>query len=175
MKIAFAKPYEECIDEKATLKVMRQHLKFLSRYAYLLEDRETQAYLVEEEDLLSYLPYSKSVIDIQANPSSLAHSTKLLMAIEKCDQQKEEKRRLREERRLRCLWLMQGILVLPEPQKQAILYKYIQHLDQNQILRKMNQISNSTLQRILMRACLDLAQILEIEILKKEKVEGENG
>lgn len=166
MKIAFAKPYEDCIDQKATLSIMRKHLLFLARYAYLLEMQEVTEVMVEEESLLNYLPYTKSIIDVQGK-SSLSQSTKVILAMEKYDKQREQKRREREERRLRCLWLMQGILVLPEVERKALLHKYVQHLSHEQITHQMD-ISMSTLHRILKRACIDLAQILEIEVLKKD-------
>lgn len=168
MKIAFAKPYEECIDQKATIAIMRQHLDFLSRYAYVLDKEAKREVVVEDDGVLNYLSYTKSIVDIQASQGNVAQSTKLLLAIEKYDKQKEQKRKLREERWLRCIWIMQGIQVLPEIEKQALLYKYIHHMEHEQITRHLNQISLSTLHRILKRAYLDLAQILEIEVLKKE-------
>lgn len=167
MKIAFAKPYEECIDQKATIAIMRQHLAFLYRYAYLLENYEKDASYVEDESVLDYLSYTKSVIDIHPNQANVAQSTKLLQAIEKYDKQKEQKRLLREERRMRCLWLMQGILVLPEIEKKAMLYKYVHHMEHEQIIQRMHHISISTLHRVLKRAYINLAQILEIEVLKE--------
>lgn len=162
-------PYQTyCVNKSATVKRMRKHLKFLMEYAYLLnkEPNETKDYVEEQDDLINYVSYTKSIIQC-SNASSIPQSTKLLEAMERQEEHQRQVKALRERREMHCLWLLQGMEYLPEKEKTVLIYKYVERMSNAWICRRMNQISLSTLNRLHYKACIDLARLLELEVVDK--------
>lgn len=69
----------------------------------------------------------------------------------------------------RSIYIKQGIQLLDDKFAKAITLKYIKGYKTNDILIKMNGIVVSTYNRILKKAYLQLAAILDYEIYEEEK------
>ena len=57
------------LDEKATLAAVKRQLYFLRDHFWLLQEEES-GMVKEQLELLDFLPYTKSVIQVQAHPRS---------------------------------------------------------------------------------------------------------
>lgn len=171
-KIKFMTPYEECIDEKETIKVMKKHLSFLSEYvdrSYLQEAEAIHKLVEEESELIDFLPYTRSISKYSKHSTSAPQSMRLLDAMEMQDRQKRRKIQQRKERQLRCAWLLQGISNTGEKHKQILLLKYVHTLNNERLCIRLGNISLSTLNRHLGNACVELAKILELEVMHPSK------
>lgn len=168
-KIDFKEPFKKKVDEKETLRCMKTHLKFLTKNAFLLEEEiEQEDYYVEEDgNILDYLTYTKSIVDLHVGTNSTAQSTKLLNAIAKKDEEAIRRRKLRIERKARCGWLLQGIMRLTEKEKKLMIYRYIQRRDFDYIQSKFKNLTTSSYYRLQNHACLHLAAILDLEVYEE--------
>lgn len=144
------------VDEKATIEKMKQVMRFLSEYAWMINDQDA---LVEDgPDILDFLSYTRSVIDV--GNRQLKQEPSILHAMEQRDEAL-----LRQEQRLKRLeLLLYSISFLPIKEKKCILLKYVQHYPMHQIAIRLD-VSMSTANRILRKAYLHLAQLLHMEVL----------
>lgn len=157
--------YYEAINKQETLRLMKKHLKFLEEYTKTtatknkLKDR-----FVEEKEVMDYLPYTRSILYQNKRKSTKAQSTRVIEAIERRDKRIKLNQRLYEERKQHYLWLMNGIKYCSDDNQRLLLDKYVHALKNEQLCNKRNHISLSTLNRQLNKACLQLAQLLELEV-----------
>lgn len=171
-KIDLKKPFRSRIDEHATLSLIKKHLSFLSKHVFLLDEVEDVNHYVEDDDsIMNYLHYTKSVIDLHTHSSRNLQSNQLLDAIAKKDEHEKERRRLRLERKIRCSWVLQGILRLPENEKMLLLNRYVENQEKDVVLMKTKRLSNSSYYRMHRKACLHLATILDIEVYQEKPME----
>ncbi len=176
--------YEDKIDKKRTIKLMKSYLTFLSKHVhssafddyqnlqrdsfdiYLQYLREQES--VIHEDILDYLNYTKSIVNIPRNKNLGVHETnKVLVAIERKDQALEYAKKKNMEREQQVRWILAGIARLGEKEKQFIIEKFIFKLKNHTIIER-HQIVESTLNRNLAKAYLNLAIILKLEVLLSE-------
>lgn len=176
--------YEDKIDKKRTIKLMKSYLEFLSKHVhsstfedyqnlqkdsfdiYLQYLREQES--VVREDILDYLNYTKSVVHIPRNRHLVMHETnKILEAIDRKDKAIEYAKKKNMERDQQVRWILAGIARLSDKEKQFIVEKFIFNL-KNHVIIERHQIVESTLNRNLAKAYLNLAIILKLEILLSE-------
>lgn len=145
------------VDEKATMKKIKQAMHFLSEYAWMIKDQDM---LVEDElDIMDFISYTRSVIDIKekTHPKELS----ILHAMEQRD-----RAQLRQDKRMKQLELLfHAISFLPKNEQKCVKMKYIDHESMLHIASNLN-VSTSTAHRILNKAYLHLAQLLDMEVMK---------
>ncbi len=144
------------VNEKATIEKMKQVMRFLSEYAWMLNEQDA---LVEDgPDIMDFITYSRSVIDVGSK--QMKQEPSILRAIEQRDEAL-----LRQEQRLKRLeLLLRSISFLPVKERKCILLKYVQHYPMHQIAMRLD-VSVSTANRILHKAYLHLAQLLHMEVM----------
>lgn len=170
--VKFMIPYEECINERETVKMMKKHLLFLAKYVdrdYIQNGNVLNRIVEEESELIDFLPYTKSITKVTKKSSGKAQSKRLLDAMEMYEREKIRKAEQRKERAMRCAWLLEGIDHLQARHKKILLLKYVHKIDNDKLCIRLGNISLSTLNRHLSLACIELAKLLELEIMKAAK------
>ena len=140
-------------------------MKKMDRYCYidLIDETKTKAEAIKwlnflamfnENEILDYLHYSRSVIEIQNQPNRYSADQKYLEAIEKKDLKAKQIQRV-----------MKGIESLEDIEKKILIAKYLHGKIQGEICEQLC-ISESTYKRRLKSGYLHLAMKLGIEVLK---------
>lgn len=133
--------YLDLIDKTKTRNEVIKWLNFLS--------------LFNEPELINYLHYSKSIIDISHKNSNYSMDNKYLDIIEKNDVKAMQIKKI-----------ISAIESLNKPERNVIKAKYIDHLSHTEIC-ELFCISESTFKRRLSKGYIHLAMKLGIEVLKK--------
>lgn len=142
--------YEPCVDEAQTIRNMKRQLLFLKQYTASLRLHsvlygEDCVQLQVEDELSDYLNYTRSIVQTSRN-GGYVHRDPVLDAMER-------QRRAREK--------------VMEQEKELLLDVYVRGLKRELVLRHQGDIVESTLNRRLRRACLHLAALLHLQVLKE--------
>lgn len=158
--------YEEQIDKKRTIQKTKHYLTFLGKHMnsfsyqeYLQKQHSRMS--VHEENMSDYISYSSSIVHIDEKKNHHDNRSPLHI-IQRKDMAKQQK----EERELQIQWLCFGLQQLPEKQRTYLMERYVYHLDNKTILQR-HDIVESTLNRNIQKACLNLAILLKIEVMKE--------
>ena len=159
--------YEPCVDEAQTIRNMKRQLLFLKQYTASLRLHsvlygEDCVQLQVEDELSDYLNYTRSIVQTSRN-GGYVHRDPVLDAMER-------QRRAREkvmEQDQRAYVLLQGILQLEEQEQELRLDVYVRGLKRELGLRLQGHVVDGTLTRRLRRACLHLAALLHLQVLKE--------
>lgn len=168
MRRFFMKTYDETIDVKETVRAMKKHLLFLKQYSATLR-LHSALYAQQGEELhiddnlVDYLHYSKSIIHANGNHAYTINENEILTAMEK---QRRNKKKA-EQRDKQAYLLLEGIKQLSSDERSLLLDVYVRQLDKAIVLQHQGDVVESTLHRRLRRACLHLAMILQIEVIKE--------
>ena len=145
--------------QKQITQQIKKEMLFLQRYAEELRlhsvlYEEDGRHLQIEDELVDYLHYTRSVLDLRND----------------CKQRKEPVLKAMEQRNLRHLQkqsrdhhayqLLQTILQLPKQEKDLLLDMYVRGLDRRIILLHQGDIVESTLYRRLQRAYQHVYELL---------------
>lgn len=166
MRRVFMKNYDDSIDVKETVKVMKKRLQFLKQYSATLRLHsalyaQKGEELRVEDNLLDYLHYSKSILHANGKTAYATSENAVLIAMEK---QRRDKIKA-EQRDKQAYILLEGIKQLPPMERLLLLDVYVRQFDKVIILQHQGDIVESTLHRRIRRACLHLAIILQMEVL----------
>lgn len=173
--------YENYIDKKKTIKLMKAHLEFLRRhirslsfedyqqlqqdsFATYLQYLKEQEFLVHE-DAMEYLNYNKGVVSISSKKDDFIKQEEISSSLKKQEidlKEGEEQKNVIREHQAR--WILSGIAKLKKQEKKFIIEKFIFNLDNHTIMER-HHIVESTLNRNLVKAYLHLAIILKTEVL----------
>ena len=145
--------YEPCVDEAQTIRNMKRQLLFLKQYTASLRLHsvlygEDCVQLQVEDELSDYLNYTRSIVQTSRN-GGYVHRDPVLDAMER-------QRRAREK-----------VMEQEEQEKELLLDVYVRGLKRELVLRHQGDIVESTLNRRLRRACLHLAALLHLQVLKE--------
>lgn len=154
------------IKEDETIREMKKKLMFLRTYAASLRlysnFEETPHGLQVEDGLMEYLHYSRSIVQSNGKKGGYSSYDPVLEAMMK--QEAHSQQRARKDQL--AYLLMQGIRQLPSPLDQLLQDLYIKDLDKALILHHQGDIVESTMNRRVRKALLQLALILQMEILQ---------
>lgn len=150
--------YEDCIDKKKTIRRMKRYLEFLSKH---MSSAGYQDYLrqypsVIKENIADYV-WSKDGKDI-------AFRVAVFDDVSYEDVMEERKKK----REMQVRWLFYGLQQLPVKQRAYVLERYVYHMETKAILQR-HGIVESTLNRNLRKAYLDLAIILKLEVMSEDE------
>lgn len=152
--------YEEKINEKLTIQKTKQYLIFLGKHMQSFSYQEyienLQPMIIQEEDIMDYMQYSRSIMNIQT--AKISPFNHVIQAMQKKENEKQRK----QEREQQLQWICYGIQRLKEKERAYILERYIYHLDNKRIMEKYGVVE-STINRNIRKGCLNLAFILKIE------------
>lgn len=149
----------EKINEKTTVLKIKEELEFLRMY-----EKKMKLYTYVTLETIDYIKFSSSFFTIQDGNSNF-DKNHVLDAIQK--KEKEEKRRQLEQ--LRAETLKEGILLLDEKYRTLITYVYIENLPTTLILQKMGGVVITTYRRILKKAYIQLAYILDLVVYNEKE------
>lgn len=148
-------------DEK-TIREMKKRLEFLRTYAAslrLYSNFEDTSYGLQVEDgIMEYLHYSSSILQSRGKKGSYNSYNPVLEAMMKQEASREMKTKKDELAYL----LMQGIRQLQTPFDKLLQDLYISDLPRAEILHRQGDIVESTLNRRLRKALLQLAELLQM-------------
>ena len=148
------------LDEKATLAAVKRQLYFLRDHFWLLQEEES-GMVKEQLELLDFLPYTKSVIQVQAHPRSY-QGDQVLQAMQKQEAALAYQKQKQQECMTHLRLLVTAIAALPVNESACIHAKYVKRQTYEQISAELD-LSLSSVGRIIRRACLHLAQLLHLE------------
>lgn len=139
-------PIIDKVDKKATRRLMKKHLKSLSKNVY-------------KASILDYITIGSSICEGFGN-GGIPQSVKYNNAMEKAEQKNREIQEYLQ-------WLMLGINSLEKKYYDVIMGKYFYLYDDDEFEKAMN-CSIRTIRTYLAEAEIELAENLKCSILKKE-------
>lgn len=154
------------INEKATIQAVKEQLSFLSANAWILhQDHHAVA---DSDDLMDFISYTRSVITVAHDQHFHTPTSAVIEAMRRRENMAEYQRQKQQERIRRMTILIEAIELLPMKEKRCITMKYIMHSTYQQMARELD-LSFSSVGRILRRAYLHLAQLLQLEIYDSQR------
>lgn len=151
------------VDEKATMKAVKQKLAFLSANVWLL--RQDSSMVEDSGSLMDFIAYTRSVITVTGDPYHAGSTSPVIEAMQRRDQMRDYQKQKQQELLHHMIELMKAIELLPLAEKRCITMKYVMQLTYQQMAQKLD-VSFSSVGRILRRAYLHLAQLLSLEVYK---------
>ena len=150
------------INKQATIQKVKEQLMFLSQNIWMLQDENA---MVEEAcDLMDFLPYTRSIIHLNEQPT-YSGASGVINAMEKRNKLIARQLRVRQEAIAKMQLYLYAITYLPEREKMAIEARYVHHRTLDQLSYQLH-VSISTTSRLLDKAYLHLAQLLDLEVLQ---------
>lgn len=153
------------IDEKATIKVVKEQLEFLSSNCWLLQ-QEAAGIVEDSMELLDFLPYTRSIINVSQSTNHYDSSSKVLQAMERRNRVLEKERKIREDLITRMEEILMAFAYLPPKERDCLYLKYVKHESIEKICIQMNHMSYRTVTRMMRQGFLHLAQLLDLEVSK---------
>lgn len=153
--------HEQQKNEKATIQAVKRQLQFLSENAWIL--RQGQQTVEDSHDLMDFISYTRSVIMVNHDSNFSGSSSPIIEAMRRQENMIDYQKQRQQELMRRLTILIQAIDLLPWKEKRCVSMKYIMNAPYQQMARELD-ISFSSIGRILRRAYLHLAQLLELEI-----------
>ncbi|MEG0735729.1 MAG: elastin [Longicatena sp.] len=155
------------IDEKATVKDMKQRLEYLRYYSAGVRLQsilygEYDSTLRIEDEIGDYLQYTKSVVQIDRNASYHERENVVLQAMHRQQKHKEQLQK----RDLQAYILLEGIAQMKKSERELLFDVYVRQRSKQQVMKELGGIVESTYHRKLHKAMLHLALILHYEIYK---------
>lgn len=157
--------YQKAIDQKQTIIKMKKiltefekRINSMSYDNYLKQTYGQEMVMQEEDSIMDYISYTRSTVAIRNDDVSEDYEKKLIHAITKRDENH------RNEAKRRTKWILDNIAKLEDKKKNLLIDKYVYHLKNRQLMEKYDVVE-STITRNLNKACLDLAILLEIEVI----------
>lgn len=161
--------YMDQIDKGKTIAYMKKHLAFLKQYSASkrLEGYESEPIHTQqvEDGAIDYLQYTRSVIQVSSSVQVDQSGRKLLDAIQRKDEENKIRREEAEQRDKLAYRFLQGIALLEKMECELLQDIYVRGLERKVVLARHGYIVESTLNRRLAKAYVNLAIILHMEIL----------
>lgn len=153
---------EQSINKQATIQKVKEQLTFLSQNIWMLQ--EESAMVEEPGDLMDFLPYTRSIIHLDEQ-TSYSSASCVINAMEKRQKALAKQLRVRQEAIAKMQLYLYAITFLPERERVALEARYVQHHTLDQLSYQLH-VSISTTSRILEKAYLHLAQLLDLEVIQ---------
>lgn len=160
------KQRKQQVNEKATIFAVKEQLEFLSSHIWMMR-KEGEGMVEDSISLMDYLPYTKSVIHVQAQ-ASYDSSSRVIQAMQRQEQELEYRRRKYQAGIRRMKILLAAIQALPQKEADCMHGRYVQHLSYEEISRALG-ISQSSVGRLIRQGCLHLAMLLHLEVYHGEE------